>query len=130
MTIYLAASWNVRMTAGAIRDQFQAAGVTVRSRWLDVKFAASLPENEVARQEARNDVEDIRAADALVLLADFPSSSGGMHFETGYAYALGKPVFIIGKQSMVFHHLPTILVFSDVSACIRMIQAISAATPV
>lgn len=131
MTIYLAASWSQReRMARLARTMFREFGIEVRARWLDVEFAASLPADEVARQEARNDIEDIAAADAFVLLTDYESSTGGMHFETGYAYAIGKPVFIVGKRTMVFHHLPSIVVFSNLEACIRALVAISAATPV
>lgn len=58
---------------------------------------------------AKTDVDDVIKADCLVLFVDsFQSKTGrGKWFEFGLAYALGKPVILVGEDldSCVFNYL-------------------------
>jgi nucleoside 2-deoxyribosyltransferase len=58
---------------------------------------------------AQVDLEQIDAADmVLVYTKGCEMTPGGMHFETGYAYARGKQIVLIGPPTNVFHTLPNI----------------------
>ena len=50
-----------------------------------------------ARHFALNDIDDIRKADVFVLMTGARSSPGKMT-ETGYAMALGKPIYPVGAR--------------------------------
>ena len=52
---------------------------------------------------AARDLREIEAADALLLYAaGCQGSHGGVHFEAGYARALGKMFFVIGEPLHIF----------------------------
>ena len=40
-------------------------------------------------------VEKIRKADAVMAIVDGPDADSGTSWECGYAYALGKPVYLV-----------------------------------
>jgi nucleoside 2-deoxyribosyltransferase len=51
------------------------------------------------------DLQDIDACDAFILLNPVQwtnKGTGGRHFETGYAFAQGKPIYVIGERSNIF----------------------------
>ena len=102
MKIYLSARFGQAEEMRNVRAELTKLGHTVTSRWID----GLLKENAEA---ARQDLEDIRQADAVLLFTDHtPSYEGGRHFETGYAYAAGKPIVIVGPRLNIFHYLPDI----------------------
>lgn len=102
--IYLAAPWVDRELAKTVRSQFEAAGIVVNSRWLDIEDTPleeiSLPER---RYRAMIDIEDVLNSSILVLLNT--KISEGKSVETGIAIATGKGIVIVGKPSNVFHYL-------------------------
>jgi nucleoside 2-deoxyribosyltransferase len=52
---------------------------------------------------AARDLREIEAADALLLYsAGCEGSHGGVHFEAGYARALGKMFFVVGEPLHIF----------------------------
>lgn len=89
-------------------------GIAVTSRWLlgGHEFVG-IPDDEIAiehqAQFARDDLEDIEAADMVVCFTE-PSRSGpargGRHVEYGYALARGKDILIVGHRENVFYCLP------------------------
>jgi nucleoside 2-deoxyribosyltransferase len=91
----------------------EAIGHTVTSSWLrgqDAQFDATLPPDKAA-QWAQQDLADIAAAEVLLAFTEIPESPhrrGGRHFEAGYAYALGKPIIVIGPTEHAFYCLPDI----------------------
>jgi nucleoside 2-deoxyribosyltransferase len=98
-TCYIAAPYELREVARDLRGGLQAMGITVVARWLDVAAQDS-------DGAAREDLEDIDASDAVVLLN--PSGwarrgTGGRHVEFGYALAQGKRLVILGDRTNVFH---------------------------
>lgn len=101
--IYLAAPWKDREYARTVRVQFQAAGVVVNSRWLDFKGEEDVVKDATMKQEALHDIEDVVAADTVVVLNT--SYSEGKAAETGMALILMKGLVLIGKPSNVFHYL-------------------------
>ncbi|HVI39168.1 MAG TPA: nucleoside 2-deoxyribosyltransferase [Anaerovoracaceae bacterium] len=107
-SIYLAGPWAYRDLAKQVRNHLVGAGIEVTSRWLD--FPGDSHDPEVLQREAINDLEDVRKADALVLLnlQKRGEETSGKAVETGYALALGKPVYMVGNPSNVFHWLPEV----------------------
>lgn len=115
MKIYLAAKYGRRAEIAEYARQANAAGLTVTSTWLyrseDLQSdtdAVSARLADDARDWSLSDLEDIRAADVLVCFADDKHVRGGKHFETGYAYAIGKRIVIVGAPELTFHRLPFI----------------------
>ena len=52
---------------------------------------------------AARDLREIEAADALLLYSEgCKDSHGGVHFEAGYARALGKMFFVVGEPLHIF----------------------------
>lgn len=111
MKVYIAASFKNREGAKAWKDGLEAKGMTITSRWIENHLEDLDPLTDVQRaQEAVHDLEDIDAADVLLFLntPEIPSTSGGQHLEMGYALAKGKPVYLVGPQTSVFHFHPGI----------------------
>ncbi len=106
--IYIASRWQSQKRLRAVVERLSGIAV-VTSTWINVER----PEEPTAeffkangRERAAADIQDIRMADWLVLdLLDGRGRRGGMMFETGYAAALGMPVFIIGDADCVFTQL-------------------------
>jgi nucleoside 2-deoxyribosyltransferase len=67
----------------------------------------------VARAAADRNLHDIDASDIFILLTTGMAARGGRHFETGYAFARGKPIVILGPVEHAFQHLANSVV-SDV----------------
>lgn len=121
--IYLSGQFEDAPVLREARRRLTALGYRITSRWLDAP--SSVPATSLADQEgaagrlaiiARQDFEDIAAADAVVVFNPAESCGigrGGRHVETGYALALGKPVAIVGARGNVFHWLPEIAVVPD-----------------
>lgn len=93
--------------------ELEGLGIEVTSRWLYegtgnlVKVGAK---HERMAAHAVRDIADIEKANVLVynshLDPDYRSNGGGAHWETGYAYARDKPIFVVGHPRHVFHFLP------------------------
>jgi nucleoside 2-deoxyribosyltransferase len=108
--IYVAASLN--NAEGALRLAFdlQKLGLKVTSRWLGHDFSNSCrevdwrPYMEQEKEWARTDLEDMDAADTLVILSNMASSSGGFHVELGYF--IGRKIeniLVVGNRPNVFY---------------------------
>jgi nucleoside 2-deoxyribosyltransferase len=121
MTIYLAGPWKHRDEVRAVRDQIQAAGITVHSRWIDFE-SDGVNENDPARLalEAQNDVADLMFAEALVVL-NYPEPSEGKACETGMALILGIPVISVRAGRNVFLNLPQVRRVDTVEAAIEIL---------
>lgn len=103
--IYLAAPWANRVATRAIRDELVAMGCEVTSRWLDVPDGPQVPDEARAIQEARMDIDDINAAEMLIVLTDERPIGAGHHVEFGYAMAIGLDLVVVGPIKSVFHYL-------------------------
>lgn len=101
MKVYIAAPYQLRADAIRAKHQLQVQGFDVTSTWL------TLPDKN-SDAFARQDLDDIAAADAVVALNP-PGwenrGTGGRHVEFGYALGLGKHVVLVGVRSNIFHHL-------------------------
>lgn len=92
-----------------IEVESREAGVflDVTASWLQGEHEAQ--DGNAERDErdgwAQADRNDIRRSDALIQFIEVPSTSGGAHFEFGYADALGKHLFTCGPLTNVFHDM-------------------------
>lgn len=112
LSLYIAAPWPLQWLARSVRRDLTAEGFSVLARWIDKA------EEVDANDTARLDLDDITASDALVLVnpsAWAKRGTGGRHVETGYALAAGKPVYIFGARTNVFHHLTEVVVCQTVT---------------
>jgi nucleoside 2-deoxyribosyltransferase len=109
MKIYLAADIKLQAKCKAIRKELADIGIEVNSRWLDEDLEnPTYPMLDCANR----DIQDITETDHFVLynpLSHQKQGTGGRHFETGYAYHLGKPILCVAEQpESIFHLLPGI----------------------
>src|SRR5690242_17661572 len=95
--IYLAARFDRQEEMRYVRRKLEKYGFTVTSRWLDERPGAD------PSMCACIDVADIKDADLLIRFSDslngatVPSryATGGRMFESGLAWALGKPILVV-----------------------------------
>lgn len=112
LNIYVAAPWDMKSQARTMSLLLKNAGHAVTSTWLNEPDGnhSAIGHHLVSDLEtiAQQDVDDLDAADTLVLLSGgrTPRVGGGRHFEFGYSYAKGKTIVIFGIQEHVFWHIP------------------------
>lgn len=122
-SVYLSSQFEDGPVLRKVRDDLVTTGYRVTSRWLDAE--SSTPATALAHEDdaparlaaiARQDIEDIQAADVVVVFNPRETCNvgrGGRHVETGYALALGKKVVIVGVRANVFHWMPHVTVVDD-----------------
>lgn len=106
--VYIAARGQDQHLASEVRAQLARQAVGCTSRWIDQNLA-----NE-SHDEAQLDIDDVRAADALIVIKPKDShreTTGGHHVETGIALERGIPVLLLGERENVFHHHAGVRVF-------------------
>jgi nucleoside 2-deoxyribosyltransferase len=117
--VYIAAPFEQREAAIALKAELVSRGVVVTSTWLTDADSASMdalkkkgPDGLFcdARLRAIEDFKNIDEADFFILFK-LPAwhrkpTTGGHHVETGYAQAKGKPIIIFGGRENVFHYRP------------------------
>lgn len=106
-SVYLSARFERRYEVNGYKNELEAAGVEVTSRWL----TDPTPEltDTAWRQLASKDVEDIRKAAGLILFAE-PGrpGDGGRHVEFGVALGLEKRIVVVGEPENLFHSLDVV----------------------
>lgn len=147
MKIYLAARYSRRVELCQYRSELEAMGHEVTSRWLNGdhqisdtgtpigESGAALvegddggmnPRAQQLREDfAKEDIADIRAADALIAFTEPPRSTasrGGRHVAFGYALGLKMPIIIVGHMENVFCWLPEVRFCPDWKATKRVID--------
>ena len=120
MKIYVAAPWVRKMEARNVAYAFADAGYDITSRWLWLHGDSE--DDHVKATEAQNDVDDVDAADVLVLVN--LEKSEGKAVETGMALATHKPIVLIGERSNIFHYLPRVVVVSTISQALNALKEI------
>jgi len=98
--VYIAARSQEQILAAFCRQQLDLHGIGCTSRWIDEPLV-----NE-SHDEAQMDLDDVRAADALVLIKPKDThheTTGGHHVETGVALERGLPIVLLGDRENVFH---------------------------
>jgi nucleoside 2-deoxyribosyltransferase len=130
--IYLAASFSRQAEMRDVAIRLVGLDVEITSRWL---FEEQGMKHGNARRKhmmkcAFTDLEDVRAADVLVRFTDdltptmVPShlATGARMGEMMYAYAIGKPVIVVGGYQNVFDYLPNIVHLNDTNALIQYLN--------
>lgn len=120
MKVYLAARYSMRDKLREYANELEELEIDNTARWLDETIPGSSNLDDMPKSfflsAAINDVEDIKAADAVVLFTVDPKIAtmrGGRHFESGLAYGMGKPLVICGPEENIFHMLPNVTVCAD-----------------
>ena len=130
MKVYIASMFSDKDRVAARAEELAFLGIGCTSRWahetIPHNVAMADCKDEYLRETAALDLDDILAADKVVLTVPEPkllvdatvasSSRGGRHFESGFVYGLilaqvmdgGRPtreLIVLGKPENVFHML-------------------------
>lgn len=124
MRVYVAAPFVERGMARLVKRELEKAGHTVTSRWIETHLDESvLDDLDKSRGEAETDLDDIEAADVLVLVDYNFQCSTGRAFEFGYAVARGKTVIRIGPpRRHIFNALVSVLNVSGIVEAIDVLN--------
>jgi len=89
-----------------IRGDIESSNHDVVSGWHRMRSPRLEVNDPRLKQRAMRDLADIREADIVIaFLGSDGSQRGGRHFELGYAVALRRPVWLVGKIEHAFHTL-------------------------
>ena len=81
-------------------------------------------------QEAQIDLQELSDASVLLVLAVKKKVRGGYLFESGFAHARGKPIYLIGESEVVFFKLiPRKRRFRSVKEFVRFAKASGSQAP-
>ncbi len=131
-SVYIASFFADKDRVKARAAELRGIGCTVTARWFDEKvphnvLLKDLPD-EYHRETAVADIEDILAAEVVILTIPTPDQAydltpgqmirGGRHFESGFQFGLAiaqtfgnesndfpRELIILGKRENVFHYL-------------------------
>jgi hypothetical protein len=127
--IYLAGRYSRHPEMRDYRDQLEAHGHKITSRWIDLHGGSldkSIPPNvlnanpEVCTRFAETDFLDIVQSDMVISFTEKnPGGKGGRHVEFGMAFALNKIIVIIGPREHVFHTLSGVGVYPNWLAFVK-----------
>jgi nucleoside 2-deoxyribosyltransferase len=116
MRIYIASRYDRRPEMAIWKDILERAGFETTSRWV-MNHSESSNEEDLDRY-ADEDEEDIDKADAIMAFTEIPfsvPSTGGRHYELGYAKKAGKQIFIIGPREHVFIRKSKMMIFKNLA---------------
>lgn len=114
LLVYLAAPWATQQLMRERRIELRELGFVVTSRWIDEPpTPPGITDRDWWAERAAIDLEDLRAADCVILSAESVSTTGDKHFETGYAYGIGKQIIVVGQPENVFHHMRSLVLVPD-----------------
>ena len=132
MKLYLAAAYHRKDEMKALAVRIEALGHVVTSRWLEEEAMPTDPMEQLLflRSNATMDFDDVRSADMLIRFTDDLSTStvpsgwctGSRMEETGYAYALGKDIVIVGGMQSIFDRLASRLHLRNEAALLHFLK--------
>ena len=131
MKIYLAARYSRHPEMRRYREDLEALGHTVTSRWIngDHQMAEATMftngDEEQARRFAQEDWDDLFKADCVISFTETPRSTngrGGRHVEFGIALGCGLDVIVVGPRENVFHYLKGVDVYETWEACLSRLK--------
>jgi hypothetical protein len=129
MKVYIASMFSDKDRVKARAEQLAGLGIACTSRWANEAVPHNVTmkdcKDDYLRETAAVDLDDIIAADKLVLTVPEPqllvdatvasSSRGGRHFESGFIYGLiyaderygrlTQELIVMGRAENVFHML-------------------------
>lgn len=111
--VYIAGRFSRRDEFNGYAERLRALGYRVEARWLveEHEWYGEMDEDarDAARGFARDDLEDVAAADIVLVFTEPPNpggrNRGGRHVEYGIAIGLHKDIIVVGEPENVFHHL-------------------------
>lgn len=123
---YLAGSFSRLEQIQACAEDLRLRGYTVDCRWLQGPHQVHPGAEKVESAKdtmppeavlfAKDDVEDLYKADAIICFTESPAlkvGRGGRHVELGMAIAWGKEIHIVGPRENVFCCLPEVKVHAS-----------------
>lgn len=126
MRAYVAGPFAAREKIACRATDLEIIGYEVGARWLTEPGGAAGAGLEVCEVErarhAAMDLADVAACDVFVMFTPdalnvttpLPfATSGGRHFEAGFAHAHGKHVVVVGGAENIFHVWPMVTVLDD-----------------
>lgn len=121
--VYIASAFRNREYATAFMDKLSTLRpVTFTSSWVTETYTPLLPVTDPHRHSfnadvAVKDMGEILDADTIIVLTEnCEEVPGGMHFEMGFAYGIGKRIIVIGPRVHVFCSLPLIFWYPRAAA--------------
>lgn len=131
MRVAIGASWSRKEEVKALVAELVAMGVQVACHWCEEPIFPHY-ERKYLVERGLDDLRDIRDCDYFVRLGDdlsgpFISSglaTGGHHFETGFAFALGKVIVVVGGHQNIFDWFPTIVHVKDNAELKRLLSPV------
>lgn len=120
--VYLAAPWIYKSSALIAQNAFEQAGFEVTSHW--IKYHPDTVNDGILSAQAMADLSDVRRAQIFVLLNY--TKSEGKATELGFAYALERPLILVGpRDGNIFYHLPAIVRVMTVHDAIQSAKTIA-----
>ena len=107
MKIYLAAPFATQEYMRSIQTQIEKYDprLEVNASWIHFDDPHT-QDPAVFKQEALNDLGDLRRSKVMLNFTGLGTSTGGRHFELGYAlYHRKVKLYLIGPREHVFHYL-------------------------
>jgi nucleoside 2-deoxyribosyltransferase len=105
MNIYIAGKFEDQAHLRVLAEALGMEDFFITSRWLRERNNATYGVGKPLKRLASRDLEDIDAADVLVVFAHAigkDSGTVGRHVETGYALGKGIPVIYLGLPRHIF----------------------------
>ena len=123
MRIYLASRLSRIKELQYYREQLEAKGHTVTSRWLNGDHVAAADDREERGRFAVEDLQDIESARMFIHFGE-PEGTythGGRRVELGWALrSVGVRVINIGPSENIFHDHPEVEQFATWEDCLTL----------
>lgn len=129
MKVYIAGRSEDQAKIAEIKAEFEASEIEVNAGWIQQKDL-SIDKDGLSekRRKLWIDLTQIAEADIFVLFNPqdaHRTGTGGRHVETGYAIALGKPIFLIGSGENIFHFHENVREFDSTQTAINAVLDIN-----
>lgn len=108
MRIYTAATFSEQHRIRQMKEQLIQFGHSVLSTWLEEAVRPEgMSEFQFERKMAAKDLQEVAAADCMILDVANPSKTAGKMIEYGFALAKHKLVYVVGDPPphAIFLHL-------------------------
>lgn len=120
MKVYLAHNFAARQWLPIVVAHLTEAGHESTAKWITDDSHCG-----VSQQAAMADLNDIDRSNCLVLFVDQygPTPGKGKYVELGYAYAKGKRIILVGRDTQnVFYALPDVERVSDIPELLKKLH--------
>jgi hypothetical protein len=101
LKIYTAATFSEQQRIRQHKERLIQMGHSVVSTWLEEQVRPDgMNEEQFERKMAMKDLQEVAAADCLILDVENPSRTAGKMIETGFALAKHKLIYVVGKPPL------------------------------